>query len=43
MNEQNISEIIRAFDKAHLVKQIILVGNDGITRNIELEFVEDEE
>jgi len=41
--EKTIAELIRMFDKAHTIKQIILIGNDGVTRNIELEFVEEDE
>jgi RNA-binding protein YhbY len=43
MKTKTIVELMKLFDDAHLIKQIILIGNDGVTRNIELEFVEDDE
>jgi hypothetical protein len=42
-SENTIREMIKMFDETHLIKQIILIGNDGIVRNIELEFVGDDE
>jgi len=43
IDSQKIRENITAFDEAHIVKQIILIGSDGATRNIELELIEDDE
>ena len=43
IDSQKIRENITAFDEAHIVKQIILIGSDGVTRNIELELIEDDE
>jgi len=40
--KNNVADLIRVFDEAHVVKQIILIGEDGVTRNIELAFVEDD-
>lgn len=37
--EQTIAENMKTFDDAHTIKQIILIGIDGITRNIELDFL----
>ena len=39
--EKTIAEMIKMFDDLHLIKQIILIGEDGIVRNVELDFVED--
>jgi len=41
--ETSLKENISVFDEAHRVKQIILIGEDGCIRNIELEFVDDSE
>ena len=41
--ETTIAEMIRMFDTTHLIKQIILIGEDGVVRNVELDFMEDEE
>jgi hypothetical protein len=40
--KNNLLENIIAFDNVHLIKQIILIGEDGIPRNIELEFIDDD-
>jgi hypothetical protein len=41
--QKTIAELIRIFDDAHLIKQIILIGEDGVTRNIELELIGEKE
>lgn len=41
--QKTVDELMKMFDDAHVIKQIILIGEDGVTRNIELEFVEDDE
>lgn len=38
---KGLREALNEFDKEHITKQIILIGLDGATRNIELE-VKDE-
>ena len=42
MIAQSIRELISEFEEKHLIKQIILIGNDGAVKNIELELVEED-
>ena len=39
----DLREKINEFDREHIVKQIILIGSDGVTRNIEFELTDEEE
>lgn len=41
MEIEHLKDLITAFDKDHITKQIILIGNNGAVRNIELEILED--
>ena len=41
MIAQSIRELITEFEEEHLIKQIILIGNDGAVKNIELEIEEE--
>lgn len=43
IDSESVKENITAFDNAHIIKQIILIGVDGVTRNIEFEFMEEGE
>lgn len=40
---KNPKELVEEFDIEHIIKQIILIGEDGAIRNIELENEEIEE
>jgi len=37
----DLKEAIKKFDEEHLIKQVILIGNDGTTRNIEFDIDDD--
>jgi hypothetical protein len=34
---EEVKQIINQFDEEHVVKQVILIGLDGIVKNIEFE------
>lgn len=42
-DSETIRENIRVFDKAHIIKQVILISADGVTRNIEFELIDEGE
>jgi hypothetical protein len=43
INNLTITDVMKDFENKHKIKQIILIGKDGVTRNIELTFLEDDE